>query len=251
MKKKEISTYYFIGRLSPAEFCTNFNPGEIHLGNGLVLDIFQDGISIWIPGTRENFDAIRSMVVEAFDITITTFMFITNLKLNFNLQSWVEAKGIVSKKNIIGFIIPPGARRINPNRRSKYSALWRRAGRFYLKIKESFHHKIALSDYKNLINTYGDDAFFFAYRIVEDIRRTVTHHLGDGLEKEKYWREMHNILGTNKSQIDPLVKVAEKVRHGEVDAQVVIEARERRDQIIKIALEIMKSEFKRSFRGLI
>jgi hypothetical protein len=251
MEKKEISTYYFIGRLSPAEFCTNFNPGEIHLGNGLVLDIFQDGISIWIPGTRENFDAIRSMVVETFDITITTFMFITNLKLNFNLQSWVEAKGIVSKKNIIGFIIPPGAKRINPNRRSRVSASWRKAGKYYLRIKDSFYHKVALKDYKNLINTLDDDAFFYAYRVVEDIRGAVTQHLPDGLKKDKYWEEMHKVLGTNKGQIDPLVRVSEKVRHGDVHSQVVIEARKRRDQIINIALEVMKKEFKRTFKGLI
>jgi hypothetical protein len=245
------STYYWIGRLSPSEFCTDFNPGEIHLGNGWVLDIFQDGISIWIPGINKTFDKLKPLIIDAFEIIITSFMFITNKKLNFNLQSWVEAKGVVSKSNMIGFLIPPGAKEISPNPRSRASAAWRKAGRYYLKINNSFYHKLSLKDYKNCISTLGDDSFFFAYRIVEDIRKAVTQHLPDNLEEANYWNEMHKILGTSKKQIDPLTEAAKEVRHGNINSKIIVNARKKREYILSIAFNIMKNEFKRSFKGII
>ena len=100
MKNKKKSTYYFLGRLSPIEFCVNFNPGEIHFGNNWALDIYQDGISIWIPGTKEKFDVLKPLVIEAFDLIVTLFTFITNIRLSFTLQNWVEAMGVISKRNM-------------------------------------------------------------------------------------------------------------------------------------------------------
>lgn len=249
--KNNKSTYYFIGRLSPIEFCTKFNPGEIHLRNGLVLEVFWDGIAIWIPGTAKKFDILRPKVMDAFEIIIATFILLTNIRVNFTLQSWVEAKNCVSKSNIIGFIIPPGTKLSTPNQKSRPSTAWRRAGKYYLSIASSFYHRLALKDFKACISSYGDDAFFYAYRVVEDIRRAVTGHMPDDLETKKYWAEMHKILGTSKVQIDPLTDVSKKVRHGAVNDPIVKRARKNKDKIINIALAILKKEFKRSFKGLL
>jgi hypothetical protein len=251
MANEKISTYYFIGRLSPPIHCRYFNPGEIHLKNGFVVDVFNELICIWVPGTEESFDKLRSSVLEAFDIIITVFIFITNKKLAFQLAYWVEAKEVISKKNIIGYIVPTGEKLISPSRKGKYAVAWRKAARFYLKIEDSFYHKMAIKDYKNCISSLGDDAFFYAFRIIEDIRRAATRNLPEGLDKKKYWEEMHKILGTSENSILPLTEVSEKVRHGELDSSIVINARKKREEIINTALDVMRKEFRRSFRGLL
>src|SRR5258708_5511749 len=117
--KNKKSTYYFIGRLSPVEFCSKFNPGEIHLGNGFVLEVFWDGIAIWIPGTQKKFDLLRPKVMDAFEIITNAFILITNTRLNFTLQSWIEAKDCTSKSNLIGFILPAGSKLSSPSQKSR------------------------------------------------------------------------------------------------------------------------------------
>lgn len=251
MKRRPISTYFFIGRLSPAEDCSKFHPGEIRLDKNWMLDICRDGISIWIPGTRKSFDELKPAVLDAFDIVINTFMLITGERLDFNFQNWVETRGIVSKSNMIGWIVSSFASKATPKKRNKFNVAWRKVGKFYPKILANFYHRMALRDFKSCITISGDDAFFYAYRIVEDIRRAVTINLADGLPTDKYWEEMHSILGTSKKQIDPLTRVAKYVRHGDTKSHIVRGARRRKKQLIEIALSVMKKEFKWTFKGLI
>lgn len=247
---ENVSTFYFIGKLHPWEACVNFNPGEVHLGNGWVFELITDGTAIWIPGTDRKFNELRSEVQEAFEIIITTFVLITNKKLSFTLQNWVEAVDIVSKKNWIGFILPPGSSASKANPKSRVNVVWRRVGKAYIKIKNSFYHKLALRDFRNCIESRGDDSFFYAFRIVEDVRHAVTSHLPEGKTRDFYWQEMHKILGTSKQAIEPLTEVAEKVRHGDLNNKVVIEARKNREAILNIAYSILRDEFKRSFKIL-
>lgn len=248
---KNTSTYFFIGRLSPPRYCRYFNPGEIYLGNGFVLDIFNQLVCLWIPGTKKSYLEIRTEAMETLDIVITTFTFITGKKLSFSIENWVETKGVISKHNIIGYLIPPEDKLFAPPRKHKYAYAWKRAAKFYPKIEGSFYHRMALKDYKSCINTLGDDAFFYAYRIVEDIRRATTIHLPDGLKSQAYWDKMHSILRSNKKLIDPLTKVSEEIRHGNLINKTVTSARLHRKRLINIAIKIMRKEFKRSFKGLI
>lgn len=249
--KHKKSTYYFIGRLSPVEFCTKFNPGELHLGNGFVMEVFWDGIAIWISGTAKTFDVLRPQVMNAFDVVISTFILLTNNRINFTLQSWVEAKKCISRNNIIGFIIPPGTKISTPNPKSRPSVAWRKAAKYYSKIEKNFYHRMALKDFNNCINAYGDDSFFYAYRVVEDVRRAITGHMKEGLDTKEYWKEMHRILGTTKGQIEPLTRVSEKVRHGEINHSIMKNARKNKEKIVNISIAILKKEFKRSFKGLL
>jgi len=246
--KRKRSTFYFIGQLSPEDLCIKFHPGEIKLGNGLILDIYQHGLAIWIPGTTQEFSKLKSQALEAVEIVLNTFMLITGGKLNFRLINWVEAKGVVSKKNTIGFIISH-PKIIHRKERSRHSSAWRRIGKHYLRIKRSFYHRIALRDYNNCMNSSTEDAYFYAFRIIEDIRAATTQHLPKGLKKKDYWDEMHKALGTNESMLKPLTDVSESVRHGDLKNKSVQKAN--KDVLRQIAVDVMKKEFKRTFKGLI
>ncbi len=244
------STFYFIGKLFPWDACIKFNPGEVPLGNGWVFELMTDGTALWVPGTNRKFDELRSEAQEAFEIIVTTFMLITNKKLSFTLQNWIEAVGVTSRKNWVGFILPPGSTPIVANAKSHVNVVWRRVGKSYLKIQNSFYHKLALRDFRNCIESRGDDSFFYAYRIIEDVRHAVTNHLPSEKSRDFYWQEMHKILGTSKQTIDPLTEVAEKVRHGNLRDRSVIDARKNREKILDIAYSILRSEFRRSFKNL-
>jgi len=248
--KKLKSTYYFIGRLTPTELCMKFNPREIHLSNGWVIDIFMDGISIWKPGVAENFDNVRPLIEETIDILVTTFVLITGIQIKHGIHQWVEAKGVKAYSNLIGWFMPRGWKLVTPNSKNRLNSAWRKAGKNCLEIRSSINHRLALMDYKNCISTYGDDVFFYAYRIIEDIRRAVTEHLPDGLDDKKYWSEMHKILETSEKMIRPLTEVATRIRHGDVNNAIVTKARNNKKHIIEIAFNVMKREFKRKFKGL-
>jgi hypothetical protein len=245
------STYYFIGRLYPVEFCSKFNLQETNIGDGMILEVFWDGIAIWVAGTKKDFNLLRPKVGEAFELVIAAFILITNVKIGLTLQSWVQAKNCVSKNNVIGFIIPPGSKLPSPSQKSKSSLAWKKAGKYYSNISKSFYHRLALKDFKTCVSTYGDDAFFYAYRIIEDIRRAATSHMPDGLETKEYWNEMHKKLGTSKAQIDPLTKISEAIRHGDLNNSVLKHARKNREKMLNIATSILKAEFKIAFKGFL
>ena len=252
LAKMKSSTYYFIGKLHPEEYCVNFNPREILLPNGWVLDVFVSGISIWNPKVKEDFNFFSPIIREMLDTTVIAFNFLSGFNLKYTLHNWVEAKEVRSKENIIGWIFPKGQKfkKNTPSPRNKFNAKWRRAGKSCLAINKSIYHKIALRDYQNCIDAESDDRFFYAYRIVEDIRRAVTRKMRAGLDDKIYWARMHKILGTNKSMIDPLTEVAEAVRHGDLTHNVVVNARKNSVQILGIGFDVMKREFKKSFKGL-
>ena len=137
---------------------------------------------------------------------------------------------------------------IYPKEKSRHSNAWRKAGKHYLKIKTSFHHRIALRDYNNCINSSTEDAYFYAFRIIEDIRAATTQHLPKGQKKQVYWDEMHKVLGTNEKMFKPLTDVSESVRHGDLKARVVRKAN--KDVLRNIAIDVMKREFKRTVQRL-
>ncbi len=246
----KIATYYFIGKLSPEESCIWFNPREIHLGDKWVLDIYKSGIALWNPEMDRAAPEIRAFIKDTLDTVVTTFNFVTKSKLKYSVTNLIEARDVVSTNNLIWWYLPEFYIKRPASPKNKWNRAWRKVGKFYKKIINSFYHKIALRDFQNCIDSVGDDSFFYAFRIIEDIRRATTAHLPAGKSDSDYWAEMHRILGTSESAIQPLTEVSKKVRHGEIDHVVVVRARAQREQIINIALDVMKRAFKLKFKGL-
>jgi len=257
MNKKGNKTYYFTATLNPPEYCRDFNPGELHIGNGYVIDIFFNGITIWNPKLRADFVKIRPFVNEIFDMLISTFIFREHMiskrifKLSLSIQRCIEARDVSSKSNLIWTLDYPVKKIYSPSTKARVNVTWRRAAKYFKAIHQSSNHKIMLKDYKSCIGDSGDNAFFFAYRIIEDIRRAI--NLEKGITDERNWKELHKSLNTRKTFIDPLTNVATKVRHGNIKSPIVVNARQKdkREKILKIAFDLMKREFERKFPGFL
>lgn len=252
MEKKGNKTYYFTATLNPAEYCRDFNPGELYLGNGYRLDIFFNGITIWNPNLKSTFVKVRPIVWEAFDTLIAAFIFREHIvsnrifKLSINIQRCIEAMNVKADANLIWTLDYPG-KIYTPSPKSRVNVTWRRVAKFFPKINKSVNHKIALKDYLACINEPGDNAFFFAYRIIEDIKRAIDSE--NNIVDEQDWSGLHNALNVDKKFMDPLIKIANEVRHGDLNSHLVVNARKknRRKKILGIAFDLMKREFKRKF----
>ena len=242
-------TYFYIGKLSPDDSCRLFNPGEIPLENGWVLDIFAAGIHLWNPELDPKSYDVRAYAMETYNILVACFNFITKSNLKFVINNLIEAKGVRSDSNLIWGFYPDKYIKRPGGRQNKFNVAWKRVGKAFPKIRNSFYHRIILQDYQNCIGSSVDDRFFYAYRIIENVRRATTQHLKDFDDKE-YWDDMHQILRTNKPQIGELIEVARKVRHGDFKDPVLMKARKNPTPIIESAYKIMEMEFRRSFKSL-
>ncbi|MFH1061944.1 MAG: hypothetical protein V1747_03545 [Candidatus Omnitrophota bacterium] len=248
-------TYYFTATLNPPDYCYKFNPGELDLGGGYRLDIFFNGISIWNPSLEDGYVKVAPFVYEAFHTLITSFIFRENIvyennynKLSFTVNRCIEAMNTKAEHNLI-WTLDYAGKMYTPNKDALPNVTWRKVAKFFPVINSSFFHKIMLKDYYNCINDPGDNAFFFAYRILEDIREAINSE--KGITKEKHWSEMHVALKTNTAFMKPLTEVATEVRHGKLRSKIVAEARKERKEILDIAFHLMKKEFKRKFPGFI
>ena len=225
-------TYYFTATLNPPDYCHKFNPGELDLGGGYRLDIFFNGIAIWNPSLEAKYEVVSSFVYEAFHTVVAAFIFREHIvynkaynKLSLTINRCIEAMDIKAEHNVI-WTLDYAGKMYTPNTDALPNVTWRKVAKFFPQINSSFHHKIMLQDYYNCVNDFGDNAFFFAYRILEDIREEI--NLEKGIKKEQYWLEMHKVLDTNEAFMKPLTDVATKVRHGNLKSSVVVEARKRR-----------------------
>ena len=257
MEKKGNKTYYFVATLSPAEYCRDFNPGELNLGNKYRVDVYFNGITIWNPNLKAKFTKVFPIVKDAYDVLISTFMFREYIvskrifKLSLSLQRCIEAMNVKVESNLIWTLDYPG-KIYTPSIKARVNVSWRRAAKFHQKINGSVNHKIMLKDFRNCIISSEDNSFFFAYRIIDDIRRAINLEK-NGFDDERNWDDLHKSLETNLNFMLPLIEVAKDVRHGNLNSELVIKARSRnrKNKIINIAFDLMRREFERKFPGFL
>ncbi len=241
MKSKK-STYFFIGRLS--DYTAQYQVQNFFVNSNFVLEVFMSGISIW-GSSKGTFEELRKKIIQMLDIIIAAYIFKTNKIISYRLEHWVETREKVSRKNMIGWIRPPNTPAVLRSTRSSINTPWKKAAKLYAKLLVSNpNYAIALQDYSLAVSHIGDDAFFFAYRAIEDICRAVT-----GLDntKSRSWNTMHTKLSTSEPQIKPLKNVADDVRHGKRKSLVIKRARKQKGKIIKISHTIIEKAFKKEF----
>jgi hypothetical protein len=237
------STYYFIGKHS--EYAAKYQVQQEPLGNGFHFEVYLDGIAIWGSSDKPILELIPE-IRETFDTIVAAYVFKTQRQLSYRVENWVEATNVVAPQNTIGWVLS----RVDSaplSRRSPSNTPWRRAALLYRLLAQgrgNINHRLALKDYYSAVMNRGDDAFVFAYRAVEDICRAVT---GSPNIEGKDWQTMHRAIGTNKSMIDPLTRVSEHVRHGDILDSQVVQARSAKNQLINIAHQVISLELKRSF----
>lgn len=251
MNDIKTDTYFYIGKLSPNEKCMEFNPGEIQIGKGWILDIFMSGISLWNPELNPSAYSVRNWIKETFDLIVSIFNFLEKSSLRVRIENLIEARGVESKSNLIWWFYSEEMVKETPKRETRINSVWKAIGAQLLQIMNNHFHRMALKDYQNCIVDFGDDAFFFAYRALENIRRDSTKHMSSDCEVVEYWNEMHRILGTTQKQIKPLTDAAAAVRHGDFQHPDLIIARKNRDTVLNIGHDIMLIAFKKNYPGLI
>lgn len=234
------STYFFIGTLS--DHSAKYFISNLKITDDLFFEVMLDGFSIWGQTEKEFGDFFKD-VKEIINILVSAFVFKTKKPLSYVLEHWIESQKTISKANMIGWILNThGSIKHYPGH-SKYNTSWKKAVYLYQNIdKLNNNHILALKDYRSALIDTSDDTFLFAYRSIEDICRAVTSR--DDVNN-KAWQEMHSALGTSKIMIDPLKSVAEKVRHGNKNNPLVIQSKNKREELIKIAHKIIEKEFKR------
>jgi hypothetical protein len=245
MPRSKKSTYYFIGKLSDRS--AMYNVQEFPLSNGFFLEVFLDGISIW-GSADKTFTEIFPEIKEVFNIIISSFIFRNKKPMTYTLETWIEAREIISKKNTIGWILKPFMSRKHYSKENKKNEDWKKSAWLYNNLsKGNSNHTLALKDYRSALTDPSNDAFLFAYRSIEDICRAVT---GCDEIKKKNWEQMHEILGTSEKSIKPLNEIAKKIRHGNRIHKSVVKVDDR-DKIINIAHSIIKKELERKFANFL
>ena len=243
MPKNKKSTYYFIGTISDQS--ARYYVSNLRLADDFFLEIIMDGFSIW-GSTYKDFKRIRMQVENTLDIIVSGFAFRTGTPISYTLKNWIEAKEIIAKKNMIGWILTPHAYKEHYPARSPKNTHWKKSATLYSdfsKSKGNNNHILALKDYRSAIVEKSENAFLFAYRSIEDICRATTGYD----DVDKHWGDMHSVLGTSKKLIDPLTKVAKKVRHGDTTHTIVCRAKNKREKLISIAKQVIEKEMKRTF----
>lgn len=241
-RAKQRSTYFFIGKLS--DNLAKYQVQQIPLKNNFYFEVYLSGISIW-GNTKEPFDKLFPKIKEMFKTIIAAFVFKTNKPLFYSLENWLETKEVIAEKNIIGWLFPPFSPIEPYPQRSRKNTAWKKAVWLFNNLhNKNGNYLLALKDYYSALTDTSDDAFLFAYRSIEDICRAVNGC--DETEKSE-WIKLHKRLRTSKSVINPLTKVAEKVRHGNKNHKIVIQARKNRNKLIDIAYYIIEKELKITF----
>ncbi|MBI2327392.1 hypothetical protein HYU92_03640 [Candidatus Curtissbacteria bacterium] len=243
IKSGKGSSYFFVGKLS--DNSVNYQVQEAKLTNNFTLEVFLDGIAVW-GYTKKGFDDLKDEIKEILNLLIAAVSFQTKKPLSYFLNNWVEAKEVKATKNIIGWMMPL-FKQINPKtRKSPINTPWKKAVWFYNNLsKGNNNHSLALKDFHSAISDASDDAFLFAYRAVEDICRAIN---GCDEIEDKHWQKMHHDLGTTKKMLDPLTRVATKVRHGNKNHKSVIQARSNRYNLLQISHNVITQELKRTFK---
>lgn len=247
MPRSKKSTYYFIGALSDQS--ARYFVSNLRLADGFFLEVVMDGISMW-GSTYKDFKQVRIQVENALDVIVSGFAFRTGTPISYTLKNWIEAKEIIARKNMIGWILTPLAFREHYPDRSPKNTHWKKSALLYDQLfqgKGNNNHILALKDYRYAMIERNENAFLFAYRSIEDICRAVTGYD----DVDQHWGDMHSTLGTSKKLIDPLTEVAKRVRHGDTINNVVVRAKKRREKLIAIAQKVIEKELKRTFPGFL
>lgn len=243
--KSKISTYFFIGKLSDST--ATYNVLEEMLPNDFRLEVFLDSLYIW--GTTDKpFDKLLPEIKEIIRTLTAFFIFQTDKPITCTLTNWVEAKDVNANKNMIGWFVPGQTVSTKPSKRNaKINKPWKLAC-WYLRNqkKGNKNHRLALKDYSFAKLDFGEDAFLFAYRALEDICRAVT---GKDDTNDASWSDMHKKLKTNRQTIKPLQELSELVRHGKTTDKKVIKALKHKDKYLKIARNILYIEFRNTFNN--
>jgi len=232
------SGFWFHGRLLPGADA-HFYVTEEAIGDGLMLEVLWDGIALWSrpdlePPQPSWRDAIRSPEQAARMLRLISgaYGLLTGDVYEARLTGWVEAKEAKWGDTVVGFSVE----RFNPHgpgRKGRTNARMATAAKLAVAASRAPGTRLALLDLYATPQAPDDDAFFYAYRAVEDLAR----HYGGGDEGQKAWDALHAHCGyrDGKKRLKPLTDVRQAIAHGNESDPAVVYARENRGTVLNLA----------------
>jgi hypothetical protein len=232
------SAFWFHGRIHPAPRVPAFYAEEIQVEEDVTLEIICEGISVWAkPGTKRYKQPGEA--TDLFRLVFSAYALLGRDAFDPELEGWIEATKAQLEGSMVGFIIP---RSIGPE--EKESAETKRvqaAADLAIAVREFPSLRLAIRDIYAAVRDRdaSDDAFFFAYRAVEDCARALSGADTDIGGKE--WAALHERLGLDpdegKERLEPLTRARRAAAHGNESAEQLQDARLKKAQLIDLARE--------------
>jgi hypothetical protein len=234
MDRSEKSGFWFQARLSPASDA-RFWASEESIGDGLMFDAVWDGLALWSRPDLEPphppwRDAVRSPheAERMFRLIAAAYALLTGDAFEVRVTGWIEAVEAEWRDTIVGFAVERFSH--EPPYTSPANVRLCAAARLAVAASHAPGTRLALLDFWASVIDRGDDAFFFAFRAVEDLAR----HYGGGT---KDWAALHRHCGYVRGQarLKPLTDARHAVAHGDDADSAVIKARAQRLRILNLA----------------
>jgi hypothetical protein len=215
------SAFWFYGRLHPSHAVPPFQAEEIEVDEGVRLEVVWDGIGVWSrPGVR----AFKQMgeATELFRLVVAAYALLTRKVFDVSTDGWIEATAAQLTGSILGFRVEQSKSVGDVDRDSKESAAIRAACLVAIATRAMPSYRLALRDIYSALREVGNDAFFFAYRAVEDAARVVS---GGERVGPREWGEFHQRIGLTPEQgearLAPLTEARKALAHGDENASAI------------------------------
>jgi len=229
------SAFWFYGRLHPSHAVPPFQAEEIKVEQGVRLEIVWDGIGVW---SRPGVKAFKQMgeATELFRLVVAAYALLTRDVFDISTDGWIEAKEAQLAGSVLGFRVEQSKSAGDIDRNSKESTAIRAACRLAIAVRVVPSYRLALRDLYSALREAGNDAFFFAYRAVEDAARVVSG--GERVGPEE-WGEFHQRIGLTpedgKCRLTPLAEARNALAHGDEASTTIGVANRQRDALLDTA----------------
>jgi hypothetical protein len=250
MAARRRSSFFFIGRLEPAELA-NFNVQNVFLRDrrGGVVELHGHGVAVWWPSqVREEFPNLLDTANRWFGRIASAYYMMSGVALQPTLVSWVEALDVEAKDAVIGINDARFHKVAVGSEDDANSVLMRDAIDLARKLKDTGELERSTQELLRAANDPSAQAFLSAYRALECVRRV---YEPDFDRRKQGWKQMASDLRLGRTPLSrPLSNAAEAIRHGDLppnrtSQHPVNVATAQRDEILGFALDVVRRAVER------
>jgi hypothetical protein len=240
-----VRTYFVLAEVEPKEVMNFRVEDGIQLDEDTTLEVMGHALAYWRPsGTELDILELRAAAQDMFDVTLAIDALVRleagedrlALSRRATIQWWLEAREVEARANVIG-TVHARYRLGNFEVDGKAGRNFAAAAKAAWAVRMHPNARLAFKDFGVCLADVSDDAFFFAYRAIENVRR----YFATDAEKSD-WGPMHAALGTTENGIKPLTSAATAIRHGQGDGTGLIAARGElaREQTLAIGDDVLR-----------
>jgi hypothetical protein len=233
------SSYVFIYTLVPENRCYNlrYESGNYFSENFQAefrLSVWQSMLLIYyLDKSGVTFEIVRRRAELFVRMLMMGRAFFNSAQrpLDYYPTHWVELPP-QSQRVVVGNI----SNEPNPDMQHPENKSFVEAERILPLVSEHASLRRALEDFVSSISNASPDAYFYAYRAIENVR---SHFQKSGRDEERKlaWNAMNIALNCRKEDYDELVRLSEKHRHAKVDEQIDPITASRQLEFVRVILD--------------